>query len=155
MTKKIRQSVFETNSSSTHSISIAEADPSVLMDVWTPDEEGNITLNGGEFGWDPCSYGDVDSKASYMAIYALDWSGENKEKHLQVLLDVLKEQTGCKDAVFNFTSDFDSKDGKHWSYIDHQSVEGHNYDYVFEDPELLRQFIFNPNSILYTDNDNH
>lgn len=60
--------------------------------------------------------------------------------------------SGCKDIIFNFSSDFNHSN---WSYIDHQSVDDNDYRYLFEDPEQLRQFIFNPNSVLITDNDNH
>lgn len=150
--KKIRTGVFETNSSSTHSISIANTDSGKLMEIVVPNDEGNIVLYGGEFGWEYNKYYDALNKASYMAIYAVDWCGERSDEFVQILKDVIKEQTGCKDVIFAFSSDYDSC---HWSYIDHQSVENQEYHYLFEDSELLRQFIFNPNSYLITDNDNH
>lgn len=148
--KQIRRGIFETNSSSSHSISLADRDG--LMDTLALDEKGNVVLNGGEFGWEEEQYSDAQSKASYMAIYAMDWAGKNKNKFIKILKDVIKKQTKCNDVIFNFSTDYD-KDN--WSYIDHQSVEDKDYDYLFEDEEKLRQFIFNPNSILTTDNDNH
>ena len=52
MTKQTRHSVFETNSSSTHSISIAySSSVGDLMSILPVNDEGNVVLNGGEFGW--------------------------------------------------------------------------------------------------------
>jgi len=49
----IRQSVFETNSSSAHSISLGkDTGKQFLLDTLYPDQNGTITLTGGEFGWD-------------------------------------------------------------------------------------------------------
>lgn len=156
MKQQIRHNVFETNSSSTHSISIAPGNEELLMDTsLKPDENGNVILQGGEFGWDYDSYYDAQSKASYMAIYASCWSGDKKEEFIEKLKRVIIEQTGAKDVLFNFTEEYDSKDGKNWSYIDHQSVDSEDYHWVFDDEETLRQFIFNRNSVLTTDNDNH
>ena len=46
--KLIRNSVFETNSSSCHSISIGKSD---VYDSVTPDEDGIIRIKPMEFGW--------------------------------------------------------------------------------------------------------
>ncbi len=152
MTVKIRRGVFETNSSSTHSILISK-DAAGLMDVsLSPDVEGNVVLQGGEFGWEQDSYHDAQSKASYLAIYVQDWTGTDRDAMKQVLCDVIKAQTGCKAVIFGFST---GDDGKNWSYIDHQSVEGNSLHYLWKDTEEIRQFIFNPKSVLRTDNDNH
>lgn len=163
MKKQIRNNIFETNSSSTHSISIASDAPTGnLLDTLIPDEHGNVVLKGNEFGWYVDDFYNAEDKASYLAIYAVDWSGENKEKHIQVLKDVIIQQTGCNDVIFLFNTDeynvvpeLYKDDVTGWAYIDHQSVEDRDYDYIFKDPELVRKFIFNKNSYLHTDNDNH
>ena len=142
---KIRHKVFETNSSSTHSISI-DTNNIGLMEILFPDDEGNIVLNGGEFGWCHETFYAAVDKASYMAIYAQEWGGPNKDQFIETLKNVIKVQTGAKDVIFNFTDES--------SYIDHQSVENHDYDYLFEDERLLRLFIFSKNSFLRTGNDN-
>jgi hypothetical protein len=145
--KKIRQNVFETNSSSSHSISISEKNDSDLMDnTLIPNEDGNIILLGGEFGWDIEDFHDAQTKASYMAIYATEWAREECEEFTKILKDVIQKQTGCKEVIFKLGGD---------SYIDHQSVDSEDYHYVFYNPEELRQFIFNKESYLHTDNDNH
>ena len=142
---KIRPKVFETNSSSTHSISI-DISNTGLMEVLLPDDEGNIVLNGGDFGWRHETFYAALDKASYMAIYAQEWSGPNRDQFIETLKNVIKVQTGAKDVIFNFTDES--------SYIDHQAVEDRDYDYLFEDERLLRLFIFSKNSFLKTGNDN-
>lgn len=140
--KTIRYSVFETNSSSTHSISISENMD--LLDSITPNEDGNIVLTGGEFGWSWIRFNDTLTKANYCAVDQKD-----NEQNLALLVKVLKDQTGAKEIIFYFSED-DNK--PNWSYIDHDS-EG-NSNTVFKNEETLRNFLFNPKSILFTGNDN-
>lgn len=146
--KQIRQQVFETNSSSSHSISIIELNDSDLMDnSLIPDKQGIINLYGGEFGWEIEDYNDAQTKASYMAVYSALYCSDTRDELIQTLKDVITKQTGAKEVNFKFTESD--------SYIDHQSCEPGAYDFVFENPEEMRNFIFNPKSILHTDNDNH
>lgn len=145
MKKKIRKGVFETNSSSTHSISIAVGNNEGLLDTIVPNEDGVIVLTGGEFGWEIEEYNDAITKANYCAIDQL-----NNDERVEMLKRVIKEQTGAKMVTSIISDDWDNGD---YSYIDHQSVG--TSDEAFESEEKLREFIFNKNSILYTDNDNH
>lgn len=62
--QQIRKSVFETNSSSTHSISISSHGDIELV---TPDDEGNINVDIGQFGWEEEIHSDFATKASYLA----------------------------------------------------------------------------------------
>jgi hypothetical protein len=142
--KNIRRGVFETNSSSTHSISIA-ANTAGLYVTLMPDADGVITLTGGEFGWGQETYYDAHTKASYCA---LDTTNDLYLR--QLLVDTIKNHTGAKDVVFDFSDDY-----KHpnYSYIDHQS-HGTSHE-AFSNEQTLKDFIFNPNSYLETDNDNH
>jgi hypothetical protein len=153
MTTQIRQSVFETNSSSTHSLSVSPCDSRDLLDTLPLNEDGNVVLAGGEFGWEIEDYTDAYSKANYAAIYVSSWAGEKSDRYHEVLDSVIQEQTGCSNVVYDFNTTWE--DDCETSYIDHQSVEGGQLDYLFDDPELLRQFIFNPGSVLHTDNDNY
>lgn len=150
--KKIRNAVFETNSSSTHSISVSEVNSDELMDnTMAMDGEDNVVVESGEFGWEQEVYNDSVTKASYMLTYVKNYCGDREEEFESMLRDVIKEQTGCNDVIFNDTGERYYK----WGYIDHQSSSHHQYHFVFESKETLRQFIFNRESILETDNDNH
>lgn len=150
--KKIRNAVFETNSSSTHSISVSEVNSDELMDnTMAMDGEDNVVVESGEFGWEQEVYNDSVTKASYMLTYVKNYCGDREEEFESMLRDVIKEQTGCNDVIFNDTGERYYK----WGYIDHQSSSNNQYHFVFESKETLRQFIFNRESILETDNDNH
>ena len=92
MKTQIRRGVFETNSSSVHSISITKNDfKGSLPKQFTID-------NGGEFGWETCIYDAPSNKAAYLyqAIISYPtYNGCTKEKHdakiakekLQYLMD--------------------------------------------------------------------
>lgn len=142
--KNIRHNIFETNSSSTHSISIAE-DSDGILDTIIPDEDGNIVLNGGEFGWSWDAINDSLTKLNYCAI---DQVGAINNK-LDLLKQVVCDHTGAKDVIINFSTDYQYPK---YSYIDHQSV-GTSLS-AFDSAESLKQFIFNPKSYLFTGNDN-
>ena len=130
--KTIRHNVFETNSSSTHSISI-NADTQ-LFDSITHD--GTIVLGHGEYGWEFDTYYSALSKADYCA---LDMGGDPVKK--EMLIRVIKNHTGAKDVIFDLTG-----------YIDHQSAG--TSDDAFKNDETLKAFIFGKGSYLETGNDN-
>lgn len=135
-----RQSVFETNSSSSHSLTIGCGKN---WDTINLDQDNNIILEGGEFGWGYEEYYDALTKANY---YAVDNRGY--EENLELLTKVLKEYTNCNEVIFNF--DLDSY---YDSYIDHQS-SGLTREEIYTEDDL-KNFIFNRSSILIIDNDNH
>jgi len=150
--KKIRNAVFETNSSSSHSISVSEVNSDELMDnVMVMNENDDVVIEPGEFGWEQEVYNDSVTKASYMLTYIKNYCGDREEEFESMFKDVIKEQTGCNDVILNESGDQYYKFG----YIDHQSSSDDQLHWVFESKETLRQFIFNRESILETDNDNH
>lgn len=151
--RNTRHGVFETNSSSTHSISIS--DTGSLLDILKVDDEGNVIVTPAEFGWEQEEYTDANSKASYLYVYCRDWSGDKEEEFLENLKEAILEQTKAESVIFRDGSNTEGDYGYDDGYIDHQSVEGRALDYILEDKRLIRDFIFNPNSILTTDNDNH
>lgn len=143
MKKQIRQSVFETNSSSTHSITIDYNGK--LDETMTPNEDNQIILEGGQFGWEVEDYNEAWYKANYCAVASL-WS----EKRQQMLKEVIMEMTGCTEVIIEASTEYDSP---YYSYIDHQSSD--TAGEAFTDKESLKSFIFNSNSFLHTNNDNH
>jgi hypothetical protein len=138
----IRQSVFETNSSSAHSISLGkDTGKQFLLDTLYPDQNGIITLTGGEFGWEWFKENDAFEKANYAAVASM-----TNDSFRETLIQVIKDQTGAEDIIFNFSDEYN---GTNWSYIDHDSVGTCPIDY-----EGLKDFIFNKNSWLFGGNDN-
>lgn len=128
--KLIRSNVYETNSSSSHSVSIADETKEFVLDTIYPDQNGVVTLTGGEYGWEWFKTNDAMEKANY-AVQSLGLTDTLKE--------VIMEQTGATDVVFK------DNDG----YVDHDS-----YGVSPSDPYELKQFIFNKNSWLFGGNDN-
>lgn len=156
--KNIRNSVYETNSSSTHSFSVS-TDTSGILSTIIPDDDGVITLEGGEFGWGWEKFNDALTKANYAAVYISDYAMVHKD-HGNDLLDVLKnvicEHTGAKDIVFDLG--LDSKTFK--SHIDHQSNAFENDNFLVSyahNADVMKNWIFNPESWLFIgdDNSNH
>jgi len=137
--KNFRTSVFETNSSSTHSVSIYAATKG-LYDTITPNEEGVIHLEGDDFGWEWQSYNDSLVKANYAAIFS-----RKSPVYRDMLIEVIKDHTGAKEIIFGESG-----------YIDHQSdlSEGGDAEKAFDTPITLKNFLFHPESWLFTGNDN-
>ena len=151
MNTKIRKACFETNSSSCHSLTITES--TKLNDIPIPDENGNIMLQSGEFGWEQDEHFDFEIKAAYVIVYIRDWSGKNQERFREIFETLLKETTQCEEILYE--KGFWENEGWDNGYIDHQSVEDADLDFLFEDVGELRKLLFNNESYIETDNDNH
>jgi len=130
--KIVRKHVFETNSSSTHSISLSTEDQETILDTIYPDENGVITVKGKEFGWDWTKFNDAETKLAYL----FQDAPEHYHDHFK---EVIMKQTGATEVIF------DDKDG----YIDHGG-QGCSEDARYD----VRNFVFNKNSWLFTGNDN-
>jgi hypothetical protein len=176
--KLIRNNVFETNSSSCHSITINKCD-STLYGRLYPNDDGDIVFEGGEFGWGYDLYTDAPTKANYIAtaIHHLENAAEDfntaNEERKKVFLHyslpefadknyfaiksifekVVRNQTGCNNIIYNFSTKYDSNTNH--AYIDHQSFEDAKDAEWLLNEEQIFDFIFSPNSELVIDNDNH
>lgn len=150
MKKLIRNSVFETNSSSCHSISIGKSD---VYDSVTPNEDGVIRLEPMEFGWKQERYDDTYSKMVYLWIYIRDWCDRVEEEFMETFQRVVCTHTGASSVIM--VTDEDAPEWPRNGYIDHQSVESNDYHHLFYDDNLLKQFLFDCDSWLETDNDNY
>lgn len=148
MRKQIRQSVFETNSSSTHSVTIGYGNHFVPYY-----EELDIVTD--EFGWGECTYTNLEDKLSYALTFALQSAYD--KKNFEMLNDLLVER--MPECLITYEgmeykelldSDWDDMD---LGYIDHQSVE--EASKIFNSEEDLEDFIFSTDSYFETDNDNH
>jgi len=134
--EKVRKGVFETNSSSMHSITIA--DEGIYDHIFVP-ENGTLNITArGEYGWEQERYDSVADKLDYACILC-----EGNARFSKMLIKVIKKHTGAKEVNISYD------DG----YIDHQSM-GLGDD-IFYSEEATKNFIFNPNSELETGNDNY
>ena len=143
----MRRNVFETNSSSTHSFSISSEGE--RTDLYLGEiEDGVLSVEPGEFGWEVETYFDAETKLSYLVTYMASTSISSLSEHgyYNRLLEVVQEyipEVQCIDVI-----------ASEWSYIDHQSWDMPKI--ILEEQEgSLADFLFNPNSTLETDNDNH
>jgi hypothetical protein len=145
--KLIRKAVFETNSSSTHSLVVSDATD---FDSIAPDDNGFIIVPQNDFGWATDTYSDPLSKLSYVMIYLRDWTdyldADRKIAYEEMLIDVVNEHTGAFMVQLAETNDP--------GYIDHQSVESRDLDYLFNDRVAMKNFVFGRNSYVETGNDN-
>ena len=171
MKRTIRRGVFETNSSSTHSISIKYAKKEIMeargadLVKHSLDIKGVLHLECGEFGWEEITYNDFRYKLAYLATSLAGGPGwEDKEqiaarikkiyesnKNFALLKKVLTSFDGCEDV--RFSRNEKDKHGSGYGYIDHQSCGTANKAFMNE--RNLRNYLFNNNSHVRTDNDNH
>lgn len=144
---KIRNSVFETNSSSIHAICVSSK----------PVDANGLTvrLRIGEFGWEHEWYQDIDSRASYIytaACYIYDKDFYKKFKELLEPYGIKVECYGSDRARFtNWGSDEYYLDN---GYIDHGGELQEFVDRCLDDADVLIRFIFGEESFVMTTNDN-
>jgi hypothetical protein len=105
-----------------------------------------------EFGWGPENIYDVGSRINFAY---LQTTYVNHPKWLDMLENVIKENTKVKNIIWNITNEYDSED-KDWGYIDHQSTAGEGVNTeIFDSKDELKNFLFGKNSCICLDNDNH
>lgn len=145
MKYQVRRGVFETNSSSMHSISVMGAPRMVDKSVF-PDE---LVLTGDEYGWSGPPLTSYVDKLNYMVT-----EYQYREDMLELIRTVYEDYTGKRLVI-----DIDEDD---YIYIDHQSqgtiAEFIGYFEGYEEKSLneaLADFIFNENKFIIIDNDNH
>lgn len=149
--KQIRSSVFETNSSSSHSISISST--GAIDTTLIPNDDGILLIGPGAnetgFGWEIASYYDAETKAVYAYLQALY---SKSQEYMNMLYKVILDQTGADEVIFTLSDSFNDDN---YGYIDHQSAIYETPFEPFYSEEDLKNFIFNKSSELQTDNDNH
>lgn len=138
--KTIRKNVFETNSSSTHSICITN---NVLFD----DLRTHIDFKMQSFGWEEDSFNDVETKANYLYTSLCN----NKEYDLILAIsDILnKNRITC-----TFQNPEDTKYGGDLEYIDHYSCLYEEFKKICINEEALKRYLFSSESFIVTGNDN-
>ncbi len=140
MKRQIRNSVFETNSSSTHSIAISKK-PVVIGK--------SIHFGIGEFGWG----NDCADTADYL--YTAILEQDNRDE----LLDKLKRILDNYSIEYEFEepswhkSSVDDDIWLEYGYIDHSYELGEFLDVILSNEDLLMRYLFG-DSAVYTGNDN-
>lgn len=162
--KQIRNNVFETNSSSTHSITINGLKDNMVL----PYEKDNIEISFGEYGWEQERYSSYQDKLSYvltMIQYHLPYSYDSEEMGKNIVNTILSSNyyKWLEEMVWDYCKKTLSVEegGSDWSpagYIDHQSTD--ILDEWWSDDEgkfkdSMKDFIFNSKYGFVTDNDNH
>lgn len=133
----IRKSIFETNSSSTHSVSIFPLE----TDVPVNELVDHIILGVGEYGWGVDHFHDTFTKLDYLAVEIEDEDDDT----WKFLMNVVKKYYP------NITFTLAEKRTK--GYIDHQSY-GIVWDEIGYDEQTLINYLFNSKSELKISNDN-
>lgn len=146
--RKIRKGVFETNSSSVHSLVIANdgREPSEFK----LNKNGEIEVDFGEFGKDYCLYTSQYDKLSYLITCLYYLSGYDIED-----IYARSEFTEISDAVCKYTGATGIKIlGEVEPSIDHQSIpyDGIEIIDVYDEDQIIN-FIFNKYVSIKTDCD--
>jgi hypothetical protein len=150
--KKVRKGIFETNSSSVHTISV---DPSRLEESRLQiGKDGMIVVPLMEFGRNTALYSTQLEKLSYLVTqcyclngYTLNNIADNY--HFRNVEEAIVDYTdalGITPVVFPEIDD--------WSIIDHQSIPEYDLNLVNEyDEKSIQEFVFNKYIRLYTTSD--
>lgn len=141
---RIRNNIFETNSSSTHSISI---DNTLKIDYVLP-----ITIKPdwyAEFGWDYEIWDTIEEKMAYMirCLLAYDYCTE----------DTLQEKIKpIQEKFHNLGIDFEIPTYEEWQggYIDHEEWYKDEIQSIYDNEDELLRFLLNNNSYIEGGNDN-
>lgn len=154
---KIRHGVFETNSSSSHSIAIDDSADLLDMPFTQEDtDRGFVEIECGEFGWEQNTYSCVYSKLSYLVTsiasslpYDENYTVEDiyDMEGFKTINDAVKEHSGLTVRIIS------SSGWRGFGYIDHQSSDVPREALV--NKETIKRFLFSPKSFFETDNDNH
>lgn len=138
--QKIRNSVFETNSSSTHAIVIATG----ILSKSLPE---TLTFEKGEFGWERNVLTSPEEKASYLytAIHEV-----NNEAGTNNDLSKLKNLLGEVGVTAKFMKSIFSDYG----YIDHGCELTYFVDEILSNRDTLLKYLFSSQSVVVTHNDN-
>lgn len=146
MKRQIRSNVFETNSSSTHSIAVPR-------NAATPNY---VSFHTDEFGW---SFNEVDAADYfYTAIYETSWLDGELEQRLEKLENILKEHgieyRFNKPKTHIYHDDYDNTDYLCLDdgYIDHGMELKDFVDELLNDGDKLVRFL--GGGLVFTGNDN-
>lgn len=140
---KKRNNVFETNSSSTHSITVSHTNnwdyelPITVAPAWY-----------GEFGWQWETWDSIEEKLAYMirCLIAYDYT----EKTLQDKIKPIQKRLHDLGIDFELPTYEEWQDG----YVDHEDWYQEEMQDIYNDDATLLNFLLNGNSYIEGGNDN-
>lgn len=147
----VRRSVFETNSSSVHTLSIIKNTEHLEI----PEQ---VTIDtSAYFGWNRELFTDLDSKLSYIWLaiddfwYYKDMPYEEMRKKQEELHDTFKQKLlECGVKEINVID----SDSVTFNGVDHGDEAEEFIEAIFSDMDLFKNFLFDNKSYIYTTNDN-
>jgi len=143
MKQSIRRNVFETNSSSTHSLCVTKNN---ILDQ----KQESLNFSIGEFGWEHDTLRSSFEKASYL--YTAILINEKVE-----LLDSVKVILENNNVEYEFEEPKYDGDDEYkylkYGYIDHGN-ELDDFLGICNDEDKLMRFLFSSESFILTGNDN-
>ena len=174
--KTIRRNVFETNSSSTHSVSVSNKNSDYCgnncLDSFI-DYDNRVHVRFGEFGWEIDSYRTPYEKLQYIVTMLAETEGRSvlttsdffETKGFKLINEAVGYYCHC-DGIWidsNMKMSCYEWDNKtycylnHDGYIDHQSCEDYDsvQDFLDDYGVDINQFLFDNGVVVHTDNDNH
>ena len=152
--KQIRTGVFETNSSSVHSICISKN-----KDL---EKHAEVYFGFGDYGWAESTLDTCAERASYLWTAIISCYGYNKDlSKIEEIKNKITEMLNSEGIQCSFAkykikkSSYDNRD-----YCDIDGYIDHGYETigfvnaVINDKNKLFLYLFSPDSVVYTGNDN-
>jgi hypothetical protein len=144
----VRNNIFETNSSSTHSVSLYLSDNDIF-DTIIPNSDGQIVLTGGDFASVEFDVYNVEKRINLIAAYIVAFCHNDV---LSLFEKVVKEHTGATHIIYDI----------HFVYINGKPANtflspevNDNYDNnnihiynIVNNEQHLKSFIFGKGSYL-------
>lgn len=153
MKKQIRQGVFETNSSSTHSICIAKN-----AELTIPE---SLHFDFGEFGWECDTLKSIGEKANYLYTGLI---ANSRKEDVEKIFEILRSkgiEVTAEVPIYETRSYNDSEGkkveyeyGQNVGYVDHSDDLKEFLDAICADEGKLMRYLFSDLSFVLTGNDN-
>lgn len=156
----IRQNVFETNSSSSHSFSLKfkkKSGDSILNTI-TPDENGMIVFTGGNFTKSEFSIKTPQQKANLIAANIVVYGNDELKGRFE---KVVKEHTGATEVVYDIrtmaangsqpNTFYSPRVNSAYSYYYDEETDEESEIYfsdILADNDLMKSFIFSDSSYI-------
>lgn len=139
--KTIRKNIFETNSSSVHTLVIAHDNPEI--------PKSKLFFGLGEFGWGPELLNSIGERASYLWTYIVNylageesefsWNDENFREDVSRIAHKYADKLSSILSKYDIECEFDYRksNGFFEGYIDH-SADWNTYNYDKENRKYTR-----------------